>query len=42
MAKRLLEACDREYWAPDDATLRALRLASDELEDRLEGVPTAA
>jgi magnesium chelatase subunit H len=42
MAKRLLEACDRKYWAPDDATLQALRRASDELEDRLEGVPTAA
>jgi magnesium chelatase subunit H len=42
MAKRLLEACDRQYWTPDDATLQALRQASDELEDRLEGVPTAA
>ncbi len=42
MAKRLLEACDRQYWAPDDATLEALRRASDDLEDRLEGVPTAA
>jgi magnesium chelatase subunit H len=42
MAKRLLEASDRKYWAPDEATLKALREASDELEDRLEGVPTAA
>jgi magnesium chelatase subunit H len=42
MAKRLLEACDRQYWAPDDTTLEALRRASDDLEDRLEGVPTAA
>jgi magnesium chelatase subunit H len=42
MAKRLLEASDRKYWAPDAATLKALREASDELEDRLEGVPTAA
>jgi magnesium chelatase subunit H len=42
MAKRLLEASDRNYWAPDEATLKALRAASDELEDRLEGVPTAA
>jgi magnesium chelatase subunit H len=42
MAKRLLEACDRKYWAPDESTLQALRQASDELEDRLEGVPTAA
>jgi magnesium chelatase subunit H len=42
LAKRLLEACDRNYWAPDAATLQALRQASDELEDRLEGVPSAA
>jgi magnesium chelatase subunit H len=42
MAKRLLEACDRKFWKPDDATLRALQQASDELEDRLEGVPHAA
>jgi magnesium chelatase subunit H len=42
MAKRLLEACDRQYWAPDEATLNALRRASDDLEDRLEGVPAAA
>jgi magnesium chelatase subunit H len=42
MSKRLLEACDRQYWAPDEATLQALRDASDDLEDRLEGVPAAA
>jgi len=42
MSKRLLEACERNYWAPDEATLNALRNASDELEDRLEGVPAAA
>jgi magnesium chelatase subunit H len=42
MAKRLLEACDRKLWTPDQATLDALQHASDELEDRLEGVPTAA
>ena len=42
MAKRLLEACERDYWTPDAATLAALRDASDELEDRLEGVATAA
>ncbi len=42
MAKRLLEATDRHYWTPDPATLAALRDASDELEDRLEGVATAA
>ncbi|MBV9880135.1 MAG: magnesium chelatase subunit H [Gemmatirosa sp.] len=38
MAGRLLEASDRGYWAPDDATLDALRAASAELEDRIEGV----
>jgi magnesium chelatase subunit H len=38
VANRLLEACDRNLWTPDDATLAALRAASDELEDRLEGV----
>jgi magnesium chelatase subunit H len=38
VANRLLEACDRKLWEPDDATLAALREASDELEDRLEGV----
>jgi magnesium chelatase subunit H len=43
MANRLLEASDRAYWAPDAATLQALRDAADELEDRLEGlVPAAA
>jgi len=35
---RLLEATDRKYWAPDQATLDALRRASDDLEDQLEGV----
>jgi magnesium chelatase subunit H len=38
MAHRLLEACERQYWQPDDATLDALRLAGEELEDRLEGI----
>ncbi|MDX2194542.1 MAG: magnesium chelatase subunit H [Gemmatimonadales bacterium] len=38
VAQRLLEANDRGYWRPDDATLEALRAASAELEDRLEGV----
>lgn len=38
LANRLLEACDRQYWQPDAATLDALRQAGDELEDRLEGV----
>ena len=38
VASRLIEASDRKYWQPDAETLAALRLASDELEDRLEGV----
>jgi magnesium chelatase subunit H len=35
---RLLEAHQRQYWSPDDATLAALRQAGEELEDRLEGI----
>ena len=38
VANRLLEACERHLWEPDEQTLEALRFASDELEDRLEGV----
>ena len=38
MAGRLLEASDRNYWQPDEATLEALQNAADELEDRLEGI----
>ena len=38
MANRLIEASERNYWQPDADTLEALRRASDELEDRLEGV----
>jgi len=38
VANRLLEASDRNYWTPDEQTLDALRRASEELEDRLEGV----
>ena len=43
MANRLLEAQERNYWAPDDDMLDALRAAGDDLEDRLEGIhPEAA
>ena len=35
---RLLEASDRQYWTPDSDMLDALRRASEELEDRIEGV----
>jgi magnesium chelatase subunit H len=38
VANRLIEASERQYWTPDAATLAALHAASDELEDRLEGV----
>ena len=38
VANRLIEAFERQYWQPDEATLQALREAGDELEDRLEGV----
>lgn len=42
VANRLIEASDRNYWHPDEATLAALHAASDELEDRLEGVVAVA
>jgi magnesium chelatase subunit H len=42
MANRLLEAHRRNYWNPDEATLEALRHASDDLEDILEGVRESA
>jgi len=42
MAGRLLEAHERQYWSPDAATLQALRDASDEMEDRLEGITIMA
>ena len=42
VANRLIEASDRQFWAPDEATLAALHAASDELEDRLEGVTAVA
>ncbi len=38
VANRLLEAHERHYWTPDAATLDALRQATMDLEDRLEGV----
>jgi magnesium chelatase subunit H len=40
VANRLIEAHERRYWEPDEATLKALREAGNELEDRLEGVAT--
>ena len=41
LVQKLLEANDRGYWTPDDATLEALRDAAADLEDRLEGVYAA-
>ena len=38
MANRLIEASDRNYWAPDEDTLAALQDAADDLEDRMEGI----
>jgi magnesium chelatase subunit H len=38
VANRLLEAHERSYWQPDEATLEALREAGEALEDRLEGI----
>jgi len=42
VANRLIEASDRQFWSPDAATLAALHAASDELEDRLEGITAVA
>ena len=42
MANRLMEAHDRGYWQPSAEMLAALRDASEELEDRLEGVHAVA
>jgi magnesium chelatase subunit H len=38
VANRLIEASERNYWKPDEKMREALRLASEELEDRLEGI----
>ncbi|MFN3892376.1 MAG: magnesium chelatase subunit H [Beijerinckiaceae bacterium] len=38
VANRLIEASERKYWSPDEATLEALRRAGEDIEDRLEGV----
>ena len=42
MANRLLEAHERDYWQPDEATLEGLRRGADELEDKCEGIAFAA
>jgi magnesium chelatase subunit H len=38
LANRLIEAGDRNYWTPDPEVLEQLRAASEELEDRIEGI----
>jgi magnesium chelatase subunit H len=40
-ADRLLEAVERDLWSPDAETLAGLKAASDDLEDRLEGLVAA-
>ncbi len=42
IADRLMEAHERRYWQPSEATLAALGEAQDALEDRLEGIGVAA
>jgi magnesium chelatase subunit H len=42
IANRLIEAHERSYWQPDAEVLERLRLAGEELEDRLEGVGMGA
>ncbi|WP_374942207.1 magnesium chelatase subunit H [Sphingomonas sp.] len=42
VANRLIEASERKFWTPDEATLAALHAASDDLEDRLEGIVAVA
>jgi magnesium chelatase subunit H len=41
MADRLLEAVERDLWKPDAETLASLQDASNDLEDRLEGLIAA-
>ena len=38
VASRLMEASERNYWAPGADMLDAMRRAEEELEDRLEGI----
>jgi magnesium chelatase subunit H len=38
LANRLTEASQRNYWQPDEAMLKKMQEANDELEDRLEGI----
>jgi magnesium chelatase subunit H len=38
LANRLLEACERRYWEPDEALQASLRELGEELEDWVEGI----
>ncbi|MDE3078517.1 MAG: magnesium chelatase subunit H [Paracoccaceae bacterium] len=42
LANRLIEAHERNYWHPDEATLAALQAGAEDVEDALEGVTMAA
>jgi magnesium chelatase subunit H len=42
VANRLMEAQERQYWAPDAECLEALRRAGEDLEDWLEGISSEA
>ena len=42
LANRLIEAVERKYWNADEETLKALRSAGEELEDRVEGIKVEA
>ncbi len=42
LANRLIEAVERKYWNADEETLKALRSAVEELEDRVEGIKVEA
>jgi magnesium chelatase subunit H len=40
MVNRLIEAQRRQYWTPEPEMAAALEEASEELEDRIEGIHT--
>jgi len=42
VANRLLEAQERNYWDPDEASLNALREAGEDLDDWIEGISPEA
>jgi magnesium chelatase subunit H len=42
VASRLLEAQERNYWDPDEASLNALREAGEDLDDWIEGISPEA